>query len=186
VGLSHHAVGDLGPVYGFQGRHFGAEYIDATMDYTGQGADQLAEVIHKLKNNPYDRRIILSAWNPKDLKLMALPLCHMFAQFYVSFPKGENGEKEKGRLHFSYALITHMLAHVRDLVPGSFTHTMGDAHVYADHVEALKVQLTREPRVFPELEIAREPGGSIDGWKVEDFVIKGYDPHKGIAMKMSV
>lgn len=88
----------------------------------------------------------------------------------------------------SYALLTHMIAHVVDLVPGSLTHVMGDAHVYADHVDALRTQLEREPRDFPELEIInREKGsGSIDGWKVEDFVVKGYDPHKGIAMKMSV
>jgi thymidylate synthase len=79
-----------------------------------------------------------------------------------------------------------MLAHVCDLVPGTFTHTMGDAHVYLDHVDALKVQLTREPKSLPELEIVREKGGSIDGWKVEDFVVKGYEPHKGIDMKMSV
>ncbi|TVY25464.1 Thymidylate synthase [Lachnellula hyalina] len=204
VGLSHRAVGDLGPVYGFQWRHFGAEYVDAQTDYTGKGVDQLAEVIYKLKNNPYDRRIILSAWNPKDLKLMALPPCHMFAQFYVSFPKGEDGVRGRGRLDCqlyqrscdmglgvpfniaSYALLTHMLAHVCDLMPGIFTHTMGDAHVYADHVDALKVQLTREPKEFPELEIKRENGGSIDGWNVEDFVVKGYEPHKGIAMRMSV
>jgi thymidylate synthase len=79
-----------------------------------------------------------------------------------------------------------MLAHVCDLVPRTFTHTMGDAHVYVDHVDALKIQLTREPRPFPKLEIARELGGSIDGWKVEAFVVKGYDPHKTIAMKMFV
>ncbi|KAL3419755.1 thymidylate synthase [Phlyctema vagabunda] len=204
VGLSHRDVGDLGPVYGFQWRHFGADYVDAKTDYTGKGVDQLAEVIHKLKHNPYDRRIILSAWNPKDLKLMALPPCHMFAQFYVSFPKVADGEKPRGHLHCqlyqrscdmglgvpfniaSYALLTHMLAHVSNLIPGTFTHTMGDAHVYLDHVDALKVQLIREPRTFPELEITREKGGSIDGWKVEDFVVKGYEPHKGIAMKMSV
>ena len=86
----------------------------------------------------------------------------------------------------SYALLTHMIAHVCDLVPGSFTHVMGDAHVYLDHEEALQIQLERAPRDFPELEIAREVGGSIDGWKIEDFVVKGYDPHKTIAMKMSV
>ncbi|CAG8954810.1 hypothetical protein HYFRA_00004735 [Hymenoscyphus fraxineus] len=206
VGLSHRAVGDLGPVYGFQWRHFGAEYVDAKTDYTGKGVDQLAEVIEKLRNNPYDRRIILSAWNPADLKIMALPPCHMFAQFYVSYPgtTSTTTEKPKGRLHCqlyqrscdmglgvpfniaSYALLTHMLAHVCDLVPGTFTHTMGDAHVYKDHVEALKVQLEREPRAFPGLEIKREKGGSVDGWKVEDFEVLGYDPHKGIAMKMSV
>lgn len=205
VGLSHREVGDLGPVYGFQWRHFGAEYVDAKTDYTGQGVDQLAEVIHKLKNNPYDRRIILSAWNPKDLKKMALPPCHMFAQFYVSYPRSKPDEpKPKGHLHCqlyqrscdmglgvpfniaSYALLTHMIAHVCELVPGSLSHVMGDAHVYLDHVEALKTQLEREPKEFPKLEIGREAGGSIDGWKAEDFVIKGYEPHKSIPMKMSV
>ena len=219
VGLSHREVGDLGPVYGFQWRHFGADYVDANTDYTGLGVDQLAEVIHKLKTNPYDRRIIMSAWNPRDLKKMALPPCHMFAQFYVSYPRrqkqqpsstaegegeGEGEEKPQGHLHCqlyqrscdmglgvpfniaSYALLTHMIAHVCELVPGSLTHVMGDAHVYLDHVDALKTQLEREPRAFPTLEVAREKGGSIDGWKAEEFVIKGYEPHKSIAMKMSV
>ncbi|RKF76672.1 Thymidylate synthase [Golovinomyces cichoracearum] len=201
VGLSHRDVGDLGPIYGFQWRHFGADYIDANTDYTGKGVDQLAEVVAKLKTNPYDRRIILTAWNPRDLKLMALPPCHLLAQFYVSFPQGN---KSVGTLHCllyqrscdmglgvpfniaSYALLTHMLAHTCELLPGTLTHTMGDAHVYADHVEALKTQLARDPRPFPEIEIKKEKGGSIDGWLVDDFLIKGYEPHKSISMKMSV
>lgn len=210
AGLGHRAVGDLGPVYGFQWRHFGAAYVDAATDYAGQGVDQLAAVVDKLRNTPHDRRIILSAWNPKDLALMALPPCHMFAQFYVSYPRGaaagEEGQAAKGKGHLhcqlyqrscdmglgvpfniaSYALLTHMLAHVCDLVPGTLTQVMGDAHVYKDHVEALQVQLEREPRAFPTLEIGRDRGGSIDGWTAEDFVVKGYDPHKTIAMKMSV
>ncbi|KAI4907109.1 thymidylate synthase [Alternaria incomplexa] len=205
VGLSHYEEGELGPVYGFQWRHFGAEYKGHAEDYTGQGVDQLAEIIDKLKNKPYDRRIILSAWNPADIKKMALPPCHMFAQFYVSFPGHKQGEERpRGVLHSllyqrscdmglgvpfniaSYALLTHMLAHVCDLTPGTFTHTMGDAHVYLDHVEALKVQLDREPRDFPELKINREIGGSIDGWKAEEFEVLGYKPHASIAMKMSV
>ncbi|KAK7952824.1 thymidylate synthase [Apiospora aurea] len=217
LGLTHRAEGDLGPVYGFQWRHFGADYVDCDTDYTGQGVDQLAEIIHKLRTNPHDRRLILSAWNPKAMKEMVLPPCHMFAQFYVSYPRsstnnsttsgGEQSEenKPKGHLHCqlyqrscdmglgvpfniaSYALLTHMLAHVCDMVPGSLTHVMGDAHVYVDHVDALRTQLERQPRDFPKLEIVnQQKGGSIDGWKVEDFVIHGYDPHKSIAMKMSV
>lgn len=207
LGLNHREIGDLGPVYGFQWRHFGAEYIDAKTDYTGQGVDQLAEIIHKLRTNPYDRRLVLSAWNPADMKKMVLPPCHMFAQFYVSYPRSKDDDSEtkpQGHLHCqlyqrscdmglgvpfniaSYALLTHMLAHVCELVPGSLTHVMGDAHVYLDHVDALNTQLEREPRNFPELEISREKGGSIDGWRAEDFTIKGYDPHKTIAMKMSV
>jgi thymidylate synthase len=207
VGLSHHEEGDLGPVYGFQWRHFGARYETCHTDYTGKGVDQLADVIEKLKTNPYDRRIILTAWNPPDLKKMALPPCHMFAQFYVSFPPDAtlraDGSK-RGVLHTllyqrsndmglgvpfniaSYALLTHMIARATDLTPGSLTHTMGDAHVYLDHKEALEIQVEREPKAFPSLEIEKEAGCSIDGWKVEDFKVVGYEPHKTIAMKMSV
>jgi thymidylate synthase len=209
-GLKHREEGDLGPVYGFQWRHFGAEYKTAKDDYEGQGVDQLAHIIKQLRTNPTDRRIILNAWNVRDLDIMALPPCHIFAQFYVSYPRQDPQSeldveaKPQGHLHCqmyqrscdmglgvpfniaSYALLTHMLAHVCDLVPGSLTHVMGDAHVYIDHVDALKTQLEREPRPFPGLEIAREKNGSIDGWKLEDFVIKGYDPYKSIAMKMAV
>ncbi|KAK0308751.1 Thymidylate synthase [Friedmanniomyces endolithicus] len=213
VGLDHREEGDLGPVYGFQWRHFGAPYTDCHADYTGKGIDQLAEVLRKLRHTPYDRRIILSAWNPADLSLMALPPCHMFAQFYVAFPPSsptrqnpDGSTSKRGTLHTllyqrscdmglgvpfniaSYALLTHMLAHCADLIPGTLTHTMGDAHVYLDHEEALRVQVEREPRDFPTLEIEarREAGCGIDGWGVEDFVVRGYEPWKGLAMKMSV
>ncbi|KAK5111703.1 thymidylate synthase [Meristemomyces frigidus] len=207
VGLNAREEGDLGPVYGFQWRHFGAEYVDCHADYESKGVDQLAEVLSKLRESPYDRRIIMSAWNPADLAKMALPPCHMFAQFYVSFPASspvrEDGSK-RGTLHgllyqrscdmglgvpfniASYALLTHMLARCADLVPGTLTHTMGDAHVYVDHVEALEVQVTREPKEFPTLEIGRVAGCGIDGWKVDNFKVLDYEPHKGIAMKMSV
>lgn len=212
IGLSHRREGDLGPVYGFQWRHFGAEYKDCDTDYSGQGVDQLAEVARKLKENSYDRRIILSAWNVADLGLMALPPCHMFAQFYVSFPGAARGadsaptsieDRGQGVLDCvlyqrsadmglgvpfniaSYALLTHMLAKVAGLKPGTFTHTLGDAHVYKDHVEALREQLERTPRQFPGLKIEAERD-SIDGWTVEDFEVLGYKPHGGIKMKMSV
>lgn len=249
IGLSHRAVGDLGPVYGFQWRHFGAKYQDAQSDYTGQGVDQLAEVVRKLCHAPYDRRIIMSAWNPAAMKEMALPPCHMFAQFYVSFPSARRGARsasdgaagaggsrredgsERGVLscHLyqrscdmglgipfniaSYSLLTHMLAYACDLIPGTLTHSMGDAHVYADHVEALEEQIAREPRDFPTLEISRfsstdskdneasQDDGSkargaarkedigvkaVEGWKVEDFVVQGYKPYAAVKMKMSV
>ena len=211
VGLGHREVGDLGPVYGFQWRHFGAEYVDAKTDYTGQGFDQLADVVRKLKETPFDRRIIMSAWNPADLKKMALPPCHMFAQFYVSYPSGgasdgEGESKKKGTLSCllyqrscdmglgvpfniaSYALLTHILAHATDLNPGTLIHTMGDAHVYLDHIDALNEQLAREPKDFPELRIKRDDRGSgvIDGWKDDEFEVIGYQPHKAIKMNMSV
>jgi thymidylate synthase len=224
LGFADREEGDLGPVYGFQWRHFGAEYQDCHADYTGKGVDQIREIIRKLKHNPFDRRIILSAWNVADLSRMALPPCHMFAQFYVSYPDAPRGEaalrspsvdndtanaakvKAKGHLSCtlyqrscdmglgvpfniaSYALLTHMLAHACDLIPGELIHTMGDAHVYLDHVDALKEQLLREPREFPEFAVKRNDRGSgeMDGWKLEELEVKGYKPHGGIKMKMSV
>jgi len=230
--------GDLGPVYGFQWRHFGAEYTDCNSDYTGKGVDQIKEIVQKLKHKPYDRRIILSAWNVGDLASMALPPCHLLAQFYVSYPNAPRGESAwrkwqaqqsqqhtngttngtthphdqeqqsppKGRLSCvlyqrsadtglgvpfniaSYALLTHMFAHACDLIPGEFIHVLGDAHVYLDHIDALKEQIAREPRDFPGLEIRRDDRGSaeMDGWKIEDFEVRDYNPHANIKMKMSV
>jgi thymidylate synthase len=224
LGFTDREEGDLGPVYGFQWRHFGAEYQDCYADYTGKGVDQIREIVRKLKHNPFDRRIILSAWNVADLSRMALPPCHMFAQFYVSYPDAPRGEaalrsssvdsdtanaakvKAKGHLSCtlyqrscdmglgvpfniaSYALLTHMLCHACDLIPGELIHTMGDAHVYLDHVDALKEQLLREPREFPEFAVKRDDRGSgeMDGWKLEELEVKGYKPHGGIKMKMSV
>lgn len=192
-GLTHRVEGDLGPVYGFQWRHFGAKYVDKDTDYTGQGVDQLAEVIHKIKTNPTDRRIIMSAWNPADLEDMALPPCHCLVQFYVA-----NGElscqlyQRSADMGLgvpfniaSYALLTYMIAHVTDLIPGDFIHTLGDAHVYNNHVIPLQEQLAREPRPFPKLNFKRKVE-SIDDFRMEDFEITGYKPHPKISMEMSV
>ncbi|GAB4837885.1 hypothetical protein Ancab_039831 [Ancistrocladus abbreviatus] len=193
IGLVDREEGDLGPIYGFQWRHFGARYTNMHADYTGQGFDQLSDVIYKIKNNPDNRRIILSAWNPSDLKLMALPPCHMFAQFYVA-----NGELSCQMYQrsadmglgvpfniSSYALLTCMIAHVCELVPGDFIHVIGDAHVYRNHIGPLKEQLQKLPKPFPVLKINPEKK-NIDSFVAADFKLIGYDPHRKIEMKMAV
>eukprot|EP00448_Togula_jolla_P018061 CAMPEP_0170591302 /NCGR_PEP_ID=MMETSP0224-20130122/12331_1 /TAXON_ID=285029 /ORGANISM="Togula jolla, Strain CCCM 725" /LENGTH=486 /DNA_ID=CAMNT_0010915157 /DNA_START=56 /DNA_END=1516 /DNA_ORIENTATION=+ len=192
-GLSHREEGDLGPVYGFQWRHFGAKYVDMHADYTGQGVDQLAECIRKIKEDPNDRRILLSAWNPADLELMALPPCHMFCQFYVA-----NGELSCLMYQrscdmglgvpfniASYSLLTLMVAQVCGLKPGDFIHTLGNAHVYENHVTPLESQLERTPRPFPILKVNPDVK-DIDGFKMSDFELIGYSPHAKIAMDMAV
>lgn len=193
IGLTDREDGDLGPVYGFQWRHFGARYTDMHADYTGQGFDQLLDVIEKIKNYPDDRRIILSAWNPADLKLMALPPCHMFAQFYVA-----NGELSCQMYQrsadmglgvpfniASYSLLTCMIAHVCGLAPGDFIHVIGDTHVYRNHVRPLQEQLQKLPKPFPILKINPEKK-DIDSFVADDFTLIGYDPHQKIEMKMAV
>lgn len=192
IGLSDREEGDLGPIYGFQWRHFGARYTNMHADYTGQGFDQLSDVIDKIKNRPDDRRIILSAWNPSDLKLMALPPCHMFAQFYVA-----NGELSCQMYQrsadmglgvpfniASYALLTCMIAQVCGLTPGDFIHIIGDAHVYRSHISPLQEQLQKLPKPFPILKI--NPQKDIDSFVAADFKLTGYDPHRKIEMKMAV
>jgi thymidylate synthase len=193
IGLTDREEGDLGPVYGFQWRHFGAEYTDMHADYSGKGVDQLAQVIQTIKNKPSDRRIIMCAWNPSDLSKMALPPCHCLVQFYVA------NEELSCQLYqrsadmglgvpfniASYSLLTVMIAHVTGLKPGDFVHTLGDAHVYNNHVEALKVQLGREPRQFPKITVKRKID-KIEDFTIDDFEISGYDPHPKIAMDMAV
>ncbi|KAI9225622.1 MAG: thymidylate synthase [Piptocephalis tieghemiana] len=201
VGLTHRREGDLGPIYGWQWRHFGAEYKDCDTDYTGQGVDQLAEVVRKIRENPTDRRIILSAWNPADLGKMALPPCHMFCQFFVSRTSSPPEERELSCLLYqrscdmglgvpfniaSYALLTRMIAHVCGMRAGDFVHTMGDTHIYRDHISALQEQLTREPRTFPTLEISSRTVDRVEDFTIDDFTITGYNPHKKLPMKMSV
>ncbi|GAA5834547.1 hypothetical protein JCM11251_007037 [Rhodosporidiobolus azoricus] len=209
VGLGHREEGDLGPVYGFQWRHFGASYRTAKDSYEGEGVDQLAEVIRKIRENPTDRRIILSAWNPADIPKMALPPCHMFCQFYVNLPPPDSPPNTKPRLSClmyqrsadlglgvpfniaSYALLTLMIAHVTDTIPHEFILQLGDAHVYLDHVEPLQTQLARTPYEFPEFRWKRskEEVGGIDGFRFDDFEIdKRYKErsHPPVAMKMSV
>lgn len=192
-GLKHREVGDLGPVYGFQWRHFGAEYRGKDADYTGKGVDQLAKVIHTIKTNPNCRRIIMSAWNPNALDEMALPPCHLMAQFYVA-----NGELSCQMYQrsadmglgvpfniASYALLTCLIAHCCDLKAGEFVHVIGDAHVYLNHIDPLKLQITREPRPFPKLSIT-STSKDIDSLSFSDLKIEGYNPHKSIKMKMAV
>lgn len=191
-GFTDREVGDLGPVYGFQWRHFGAEYKDMHADYTGQGKDQLQEVIDTIKRNPNDRRMLMSAWNPSATDQMALPPCHLLAQFYVA-----NGELSCQMYQrscdmglgvpfniASYSLLTCLIAKVTGLKPGEFVHVLGDAHVYNNHVDALKEQIDRTPRPFPKLSIrARE---KIEDFCFEDLTLDGYSPHKAISMQMAV
>ena len=194
IGLHDRAENDLGPVYGFQWRHFGARYVDFTTDYTGQGVDQLQRVIDTLRSNPYDRRIIMSAWNPSDLSKMALPPCHMFCQFYVANGKLSCCLYQRScdvglGVPFniaSYSLLTIIIAYICDLEPGEFVHCLGDTHVYVDHVEPLKEQIKRVPRPFPKIRIKEGTPKSIEGMSFESFVLEGYLPHEKISMKMSV
>jgi dihydrofolate reductase/thymidylate synthase len=195
IGLSNREIGDLGPVYGFQWRHFGANYIDMHTDYKGHGVDQLAECINSIKNDPCSRRIVMSAWNPEAIKSMALPPCHMFCQFFVDTSKGELSCQMYQRsadmglgVPFniaSYSLLTHMMAQVCGLKAGEFIHTIGDAHVYMNHIDALKEQMLRIPTQFPTISI-NPSKTDIDDFTFSDFTIDGYKPQSSIKMKMAI
>lgn len=174
--------GELGPVYGHQWRDF-------------FGVDQLDQLIHDLKENPFSRRHIISAWNPAQIKDMALPPCHAFMQFYVSADKKYLSCQLYQRsadvflgVPFniaSYSLFTHMIAQVCGYEAKEFVHTFGDVHIYTDHFEQIETQLSREPRKLPTLKMNPEVK-SIYDFKYEDFEIVDYDPHPAIKGKVSV
>lgn len=184
---------DLGPIYGFQWRHFGAEYKTCANDYADQGLDQLKQVVDTLRKDPSSRRMVVVAWNPSQLAEMALPPCHCLFQFLAADGKltcimyqrsGDIGLGVPFNIA-SYSLLTVMVARLVGLEPFEFVHFIGDTHVYLDHVEALKIQLEREPREFPVLRLAEKDYGSIEDFNIEDFIIEGYDPYPKIYMKMS-
>lgn len=188
-----YAEGDLGPVYGFQWRHFGAQYESSDKDYNSLGKDQIEYVLNLIKNEPTSRRIILSAWNPADLDKMALPPCHVMSQYYVNECEGtlscqlyqRSGDMFLG-VPFniaSYAFLTYILAHLTGYKPGKLIHIIGDAHIYEEHIEVVNKQLQREPKLFPKLTIS-EDLKDIDDIKLEHFTLEEYESHEALKAPM--
>lgn len=188
------ANGNLGPVYGYQWRNWPKP--------DGTHIDQISQVVNAIKTNPDSRRLIVSAWNVADVDQMKLPPCHAFFQFYVA-PAAADDADQRGKLSCqlyqrsadiflgvpfniaSYALLTMMVAQVCDLQLGDFVHTLGDAHIYLNHLEQVQEQLSRTPRALPHMLINPE-AKDILGFRFEDFTLEGYDPHPPIKASVAV
>lgn len=177
--------GNLGPVYGYQWRSWPAP--------DGRSIDQISQLVEQIKTNPDSRRHIVSAWNPALVDDMALPPCHTLFQFYVANGKLSCQLYQRSADVFlgvpfniaSYALLTMMMAQVCDLEPGDFVHSLGDAHLYSNHFEQAKLQLTRDPRPLPTMVINPDVK-DLFAFKFEDFRLEGYDPHPRIKAEVSV
>ena len=177
--------GDLGPVYGYQWRSWPTS--------SGESVDQISRLVEMIKTNPNSRRLMVSAWNCEFIEDMALPPCHTIFQFYVADGKLSCQLYQRRADTFlgvpfniaSYALLTMMMAQVCDLKPGEFVHTFGDVHLYNNHIEQAKLQLTREPRALPQLKINPEVKDIFE-FKFEDFELLNYDPHPHIKAEVSI
>ena len=196
-GLSHYPQGDMGETYGFNFRHFGAKYIDCKQDYTGQGTDQLANVLNLIKNDPHSRRMIINLWNGGTLQNAALPACLCMYQFYVN----TNTKRLNLQIYIrssdfflannwntcTGALLVHMICNLEDidLTPGELTVVTGDTHLYKSHMEQVIENLKREPTPFPKL-VIRENKKNIEDYVYEDFKLIDYTPQKNISAEMAV
>lgn len=191
-GLYMNAVDDLGPIYGFQWRHFGASYRDYATNYGTKGVDQLYNVIEMIKNDPFSRRNIMSAWNPVDLNKMALPPCHVMCQFHVDPPDKLSCSLYQRSCDVglgvpfniaSYSLLTYMIASITNTTPSYFVYFMGNTHIYEQHVEALKLQTQRAPKEKPKL-VIKNKKENINDYQFSDFELVGYSPEPTIRMPM--
>jgi len=177
--------GNLGPIYGYQWRSW------PTAD--GRHVDQITRVLEQIKSNPSSRRHIVSAWNAGEIEKMALPPCHSMFQFYVVDGRLSCQLYQRSADIFlgvpfniaSYSLLTLMIAQILGLEPGDFVHTLGDAHLYLNHLEQADIQLTRQPRALPQMKLNTEVDSLFD-FKYGDFEIVGYDPHPGIPAPVAV
>lgn len=177
--------GDLGPIYGYQWRSW--------PDYSGGHIDQIAGVVERIRRDPDSRRLLVSAWNPAQVDAMRLPPCHVLFQFYVADGRLSCQLYQRSADVFlgvpfniaSYALLTHMVAHVTGLAPGEFVHTLGDAHLYLNHLDQAREQLARRPRPLPRLHIGRRVD-SLFAFEYGDFELTGYDPHPAIRAPVAV
>lgn len=177
--------GELGPIYGYQWRNW------PTPD--GKHIDQITQIIKTIKTNPDSRRIILSAWNVADIEKMALPPCHLLFQFYVVEGKLSCLMFQRSADMFlgvpfniaSYSLLTMMIAQVCGLLPGEFIHVLGDTHIYLNHIEQVRLQLSREPKPYPKMNINPNVRNIFE-FKYEDFILEGYNPHPGIKAPIAI
>lgn len=198
-GLTHYEVGDIGPGYGFQWRHFGASYKGCkSKDHGEGGVDQLQNVIDQLKNDPQSRRIFMSAWNPCKLDEMALPPCHISCQFYVTnsrelcchmYQRSADGFLGLPFNIFSYTALTYILAKMTGLKPKELIISIGDAHIYLDHVDQVNEQLSRPPYDSPTLTVSDRVSTITNVEEVnvvDDFCLSGYKFHPPIKATMSV
>lgn len=186
-GFPERKEGDLGPIYGFQWRHWGAKYINCDTDYSNQGIDQIKNVIEGIKKDPFSRRHIISAWNVSDIPNMVLPPCHCMFQLYVD-DDGLSGQLYQRSADVglgvpfniaSYSIFLHLIAKMTNLTAKKLVYITGDTHIYLNHLEGLKEQITRIPKEPPTIEIK---GDSFDNFSVE---LKNYDCHKYIKLPIN-
>jgi thymidylate synthase len=184
--------GDLGPIYGHQWRNYGAT-LQPDGGYAKDGVDQIANVIQMIKTNPHSRRLLVSAWNPKEATQVTLPPCHTLFQFQVQNGRLNCQLYQRSADIFlgvpfniaSYALLTMLIAQICDLQPGTFVHTLGDAHLYLNHLGQARLQVSREPRNLPQMYI-KSGKSELADYTVKDFSLAGYDPHPHIPAPVAV
>lgn len=194
LGFNNRNIGDAGPIYGFQFRHSGADYINCNTDYSNQGIDQLQNVIHLIKTQPSSRRILINLWDVSKLNEMVLPPCHMIYHFKVEKDRlscvlyQRSGDLGLG-IPFNIAsasLLISIIAKLTNLQPGILTHFIGDAHIYINHLKQLESQLQNPLYPFPQLVIKDRQQQNIEDFVLDDFLIKGYRSNNKIGMKMAV
>lgn len=193
LGLSYTEHEEGGPIYGFQWRHFGAKYVDCHTDYTGQGVDQITQLVHDIKTNPSSRRLLLSAWNPSQLSTMILPPCHFSYQFYVDGDKLDCQMNMRSCDVFlglpfniaSTATLMCLMAAATGLQARKLVIVTGDTHLYVEHLDAVRQQLEREPRAPPKLTLVGTIPTDLNGLKPENFKLDDYNPHPTIKAPMA-